>query len=109
MVVVSPPRAGLRIAAAPNAHVHDVNGGMARVARGGVPGEQLAQGPFFNLPAAQGGVEAAPAAPVGASQAQVDRRRNRAGGKQGVGQLEERVGSAVETPVERLSESAQAV
>jgi len=82
---------------------------MARVAREGVAGEQLAQRPFFDLPAAQGGVEAAPAAPVGASQAQVDRRRNRACGKQGVGQLEERVGSAVEASVERVPEGAQAV
>jgi hypothetical protein len=74
-----------------------------------VPGEQLTQGPFFDPPAAQGGVEAAPAAPVSGSQAQVDRRRNRAGGEQGVGQLEERVGSAVEAPVERASEGAQIV
>jgi hypothetical protein len=46
---------------------------MARVAREGVAGELLAQGSFFDLPAAQGGVEAVPAAPVDASQAQVDR------------------------------------
>jgi hypothetical protein len=75
-----------------------------------VSGEQLAQGPFFDLPAAQGGVEAAPSAPVGGNEAQVDRRRNHAGGgEQGVAQLEERVGSAVEAPVERVSEGAQIV
>jgi hypothetical protein len=75
-----------------------------------VPDEQLAQGPFFDAPAAQGGVEAAPAASVGGHEAQVDRRRNRAGGgEQGVGKLEERVGSALEAPVERVSEVAQAV
>jgi hypothetical protein len=35
---------------------------------------------------------------------------NRAGGgEQGVSQLEERVGSALETPVERVSEGAQIV
>jgi hypothetical protein len=43
------------------------------------------------------------------SQAQVERRRNRAVGEQGVGQLEERVGSPLEAPVERVSEAAQAV
>jgi hypothetical protein len=83
---------------------------MARVARGGVSGEQLAQGPFFGPPAAEGGVEAAPSAPVGGHEAQVDRRRNRVGGgEQGIGQLEERVGSALEAPVERVSEGAQIV
>jgi hypothetical protein len=40
----------------------------------------------------------------------VERRRNReGGGEQGVGQLEERVGSPLEAPVERVSEAAQAV
>ena len=40
----------------------------------------------------------------------MDRRRDRAGGgEQGVGQLEERVGSALEAPVERVSEGAQIV
>jgi hypothetical protein len=40
----------------------------------------------------------------------VDRRRDRAGGgEQGVGQFEERVGSALEAPVERVSEGAQIV
>jgi hypothetical protein len=44
---------------------------------------------------------------VGGHEAQVDRRRNRAGGgKQGVGQLEERIGSVLEAPVERVSEGA---
>jgi hypothetical protein len=37
------------------------------------------------------------------------RRRNRAGGEQGVGQLEERIGSVVEAPVERVPEGAQAI
>jgi hypothetical protein len=38
---------------------------------------------------------------MGGHEAQVDRRRNRAGGaEQGVGELEERVGSALEAPVE---------
>src|SRR5215210_9084411 len=106
MVVVPSPRAGLRVRAAPDAHVHGVNRGTARLARRGVSGEQLAQGPFFDSPAAQGGVEAAPAAPVGGSQAQVYRRRNRAGGEQGVGQFEERVGSSFEAPVERASKGA---
>jgi hypothetical protein len=72
-----------------------------------VSGEQLAQEePFFDAPAAQGGVEAAPAAPVGGREAQVDRRRNRAGGENGVGQLEERVGSTIKAPVERASKGA---
>jgi hypothetical protein len=82
---------------------------MARLARGGVPGKQLAQGRFFDAPVAQGGVEAAPAAPVGGREAQVDRRSNRAGGEQGVGQFEERVGSSFEAPVERVPEGTQAV
>src|SRR3954454_15911920 len=39
VVVVTPPRAGLRVAAAPDAHVHSVNRDMARLVRsGGVPG-----------------------------------------------------------------------
>src|SRR5215210_1755114 len=106
MVVVPSPRAGLRVAAAPNAHVHGVNRSTARLARRGVSGEQLAQGPFFDSPAAQGGVEAAPAPAVGGREAQVDRRRNRAGGEQGVGQFEERVGSTIKAPVERASKGA---
>src|SRR5215213_11583554 len=83
---------------------------MARLARGGVSGEQLAQGPFYYPPAPQGGVEATPSSPVGGHEAQVDRRRNRAGGgEQGVGQLKERVGSTLEAPVERVSKGAQIV
>jgi hypothetical protein len=46
---------------------------------------------------------------VNGREAQVHRRRNRAGGEQGVGQLEERVGSTTEAPVERVSEGVQAV
>src|SRR5215218_3744502 len=83
---------------------------MARLARGGVSGEQLAQGPFYYPPAPQGGVEATPSSPVGGHEAQVDRRRNRAGGgEQGVGQLKECVGSTLEAPVERVSKGAQIV
>jgi hypothetical protein len=46
---------------------------------------------------------------VDGRQAQVDRRGHCADGKQGVGELEERVGAAGEAPVERASEGAQAV
>jgi hypothetical protein len=71
-----------------------------------LPGEQVPQGLFVDPASIEGGVEATPSAPVGGREAQVDRRRNRAGAKQGVGQLEERVGSPLEAPVKRVSEGA---
>jgi hypothetical protein len=54
----------------------------------------------FN-PKGDGSASAVDIGERGGHEAQVDRRRNRAGGaEQGVGQLEERVGSALEAPVE---------
>jgi len=109
MVVVPSSRAGLRVAAVPDAHVHGVDAGTVAVANRSAQGEQLAQGVFSDPPAAQGGVEAAPAAPVEGRQAQVDRRGDRAGGKERIGQIEERVGSPIEAPVERAPEGAQKI
>jgi hypothetical protein len=42
-------------------------------------------------------------------EAQVDRRRHRPGGKDGIAHLEERVGTAIEAAVERISGSAQSI
>jgi hypothetical protein len=39
-------------------------------------------------------------------EAQVDRRGYRSRGEEGVGELEERVGAAIEAAVERISEGA---
>jgi hypothetical protein len=71
-----------------------------------VTGEQVPQGLFVDPAAPKGSVEATPTPPVDGRQAQVDRRRNQAGAKQGVSQLEQCVGSAAEAPVERISEGA---
>ena len=109
MVVVPPPRARLRIAADPDADVDGVNGAAAPVAVRRILGEQVPQPLLVDPPVPQGGIEAAPAAPVGRRQAQVDRRGHRAGGQQCIGQLEQRVGSAAEATVERVPEGMQGV
>jgi len=58
---------------------------------------------------AESRVEAAPAAAMGRSEAQVRWRRNHPRCEEGIAELEERVGPAVEATVERVSESAQGV
>ena len=72
-------------------------------------GEQVAQGPSVDPPAAQGGVEAAPAPAVRGRQAQVDRRGDRTSGEKRIGQIEERVGSLIEASVERAAEGVQRI
>src|SRR5207302_7182302 len=58
-------------------------------------------------PPGERGVEAAPAAAVHRLEAQVGGRGGRAAGQQGVGELEQGVGAAIEAGVEALAEVAQ--
>ena len=53
-----------------------------------------------NLPSIQRGVKAAPAATMRRFEAQVNRRRNAIRTEEGVGELEESIGPAVEAFVE---------
>jgi len=101
VVVITTRGACLRRAARPDADVDGVDrlGGGGRALRQERPQSFLVQPAML-----QGGVKAAPAAPVGGSQAQVGERGLRAGGEDGVAQLEERVGAPVQATIEAGAE-----
>ena len=101
--------AALGIAAGPHAHVHGVDGLLVLCPGERVTGEQAAQGLGVYSPMPQRGVEAAPSATMGRLETQVDRRRYGVCAEESVGELEEGVGPAVETRVERVAERAKGV
>ncbi len=109
MVVEAALGARLRIAAGPHAHVHGVDGLLVLCPGERVTGEQAAQGLGVYSPMPQRGVEAAPSATMGRLETQVDRRRYGVCAEESVGELEEGVGPAVETRVERVAERAKGV
>jgi hypothetical protein len=70
--------------------------------------EQVAQPLGVDAAAGQGGVDAAPAAPMDWFQAQVRQRRDRPGSaQQRVAQLEQRIGTAGEAGVQLSPEQAE--
>jgi hypothetical protein len=107
MIVVSALGTGLRIAAGPHAPVHGIDGRVRSFER--VADEQVPQSLGVDPSAIQRGVEATPAATVRCLKTQMNWGRDGVGGEEGVGDLEEGVGSAVEAIVERAAEAAKSV
>jgi hypothetical protein len=109
MIVVSSLGAALRVASGPDARVHGIDGSRCAPCER-MADEQLAQDLRVDTSTGQSRVEAAPSAPVGTLEAQVDGRR---GGsvcaEDGVGKLEEGVCPAVEAFVERAAEVAKRI
>jgi len=105
MVVVAALGPALGIAARPGGHSHREHHWVGRWQG---TGEQVAQPLDLDAATGQGGVGAAPAAPVDWFQAQVGQRRNRRGAQQRVAQLEQRVGATGEAGVQLGSEPAEA-
>ena len=107
MVVVPSLGARLRVAAGPHRDIHGVDRRIARASVfEGVPREQVSHPSFVHASHTERGVEAAPAASVDGRQAQVRWRGDGACGEDGVRQLEEGIGSAIQAPVEGVSEEA---
>jgi len=98
MVIVSPLGAALRVAAIPHAHVHGIDGRFAFSKR--MVCEQPPQSLGVDSSTAQRVIEAAPATAMRRLQAQVDWRRDRLCGEEGVGKFEEGVSAAMEAVVE---------
>jgi hypothetical protein len=73
-------------------------------------GEQIAQDLRIDTSMRQSHVEASPSAPVRGLEAQMDRRRGGpVRGEDGVGELEESVGSVVEAFVKRVAEAVESI
>jgi hypothetical protein len=100
MVIVSALGAALRVAAIPHAHVHSVDGRCCSASSKRMAGKQFPQSFGVYLPSIQRGLKAAPAAAMRRFEAQVNRRRNAIRTEEGVGELEESIGPAVEAFVE---------
>jgi hypothetical protein len=109
MVVEAALGTTLGVASGPHAHVHGVDGRFVRAVDGErMADKQVAQGVGVDPPPVQRGVEAAPAATMRRLEAQVSGRRDGGlRGEDGVGELEESVGSAVEASVERAAEGVE--
>ena len=104
MVVEAALRTGLGVAARPDAQVD----GVDRLAvGGGVLRQQSRAGPRRRGALGQGVIEAAPAAAVRGLQAEVGQRGDRLGRQQGIDQLEQGVGTALEAAVEVSAEGAE--
>ncbi len=103
MVVEAAIRAALRVAAGPHAHVHGVDGRRSALGER-MMGEQVAQDLRVDTSMRQSRVEASPSAPVRGLEAQVSGRRGGIRGKDGIGELEKGVGSAIKAAVKRVSE-----
>jgi hypothetical protein len=102
MVVETTFGTALRVAARPHTHVHGVDGRSASSKR--MAGEQPPQSFSIDSSLVQRGVKAAPAAAMRRFEAQVNGRTDGVRGKDGVGEFEESVASAVEAIVERVAE-----
>jgi site-specific DNA recombinase len=102
MVVVATRRGAFGVAAWPGGHVH---GEHRRVGGRQHAHQQVAQPLGIDLTAGQGGVDAAPAAPVDGFQAQVrQRQQRRLGAQQRIGEVEQRIGAAGKAGVQLSSE-----
>jgi hypothetical protein len=110
IVVEAALGARLGVAARPHAHVHGVDGRSASSGER-MASEQPSQGFVVDPSPPERGVEAAPAATMRCLKAQVDGRRDGGAvrGEDGVGELEEGVGSATEAFVERAAEGLESV
>jgi len=104
MVVVAALGRAFGVAAWPGGHIDREDG---RVGIGEAFGKQVAQPVGVDPAAGQGGIGAAPAAPVDRLQAQVRQRRNRLGAQQRVAQLEQRISTAGEAGVQLPPEPAE--
>ena len=104
MIIEAPLGAGLGVVAHPDATVD----GVDRLAVGqGVVCQQGAEGGHIDAAMREGGVEATPAAPVRRGQAQVDRRRDRPSGQQGVDEVEEGIAALREAGIHVIAEGAE--
>jgi hypothetical protein len=104
MVVVAALGRALSVAARPGADIdreHWWVGGRQAAC------QQVAQPLGIDLAMSQGGIGAAPAAPVGRLQAQVWQRWERLGAQQRVAKLKQRIGAAWEASVQLVAESAK--
>jgi hypothetical protein len=104
MVVIAALRGAFGVAARPGGDIHREH---RRVGVGQATCQQVAQPLGIDLATAQGGVDAAPAAPVSRLQAQVGQGGDRLGAEQRVAQLEQRVGAAGEAGVQFGPEVAE--
>jgi hypothetical protein len=104
MVVRAALRRALGVTARPGGHVH---GEDQRVGVRQAADQQVAQPVFVDPATGEGGVDAAPAAPVGRFQAQVRQRRERLGAQQRIAQLEQRIGAAWEAGMQLGPEGAE--
>jgi hypothetical protein len=105
MVGVAPLRRALGVAARPGRHI---NSEHQRVGGRQGTGEQVTQPLDVDAAAGQGGIRAAPAAPVSRLQAQVrQRRERRLAAEQGITQLEQRIGAAGERAMQLGSERTE--
>lgn len=111
MVVEAALGARLGVAPGPHARVHGEDERFVRAALcERMAGEQVPQGFGVDPSAPQRGVEAAPTAAMRRLQAQVGGRRGGAvRGQDGIGELEEGVGSTVEASVKRVAEGAKGI
>src|SRR3982750_4665663 len=100
MIVVATLGTAFRVAPRPHTHVHGVN---RRWFTSGerMAGEQLPQGRRVDPSLVQRRVEATPPAAVGWFEVQMNRRGHHLSGKDGIAELEQRVGTALETAVEQ--------
>ena len=109
MVVVSSLGTALRVASGPDARVHGVDGSCSAPCER-MADEQVAQDLGVDTSTGQSRIEASPSAPVRGLEAQVDGRRSGSvRGEDGVGELEEGVGPAVEAIVERTAEVVESI
>jgi hypothetical protein len=105
MVVVAALRGALSVTARPGG---DIDREHQRVGIRQDAHQQVAEPLGVDAAARQGGIDAAPAAPVGRLQAQVrQRRQRRLGAQQRVGQLEQRIGAAGAAGVQLGPEGAE--
>jgi hypothetical protein len=109
MVVVSALGAALRVAAIPHAHVHRVDGRCCFASSKRITCEQSPQSFSIDPSSIQCGVKAAPAATMRRLEAQMNGRRNAIRSEESVGELEESIGPAVETFLERAAEGAKSI
>jgi hypothetical protein len=100
MVVEATLGATLCVAAIPNAHVYGVDGRRCFASSKRIVGEQPPQSLGVDSSTAERVIEAAPPTAMRRLQAQVDWRRYRLCGEEGVGEFEEGVSAAMEAVVE---------
>jgi hypothetical protein len=104
MVIEGAAGAGDRIAAWPDADIDRID---RPVGVEGMPVEEAAEARQVDLAVAQGGIQAAPPAPMPRLQAEVDQRGLGTSGEGGVDEFEQGVRAAVKAGVEIGTESVE--